>query len=198
MIHHLPITTAHDTPVNKNHPSTPQVVTCKDPIPYNSPHKEGNTPWSLNLLNTFPRKDNGQGASQLIAKRTDIKSPIFCQLPSHTIAIHSGRKIWTQSAEKFIHTTHFLIIWSPNKKNIPASPILYPQPLKRRGHQCLFIGCNPIHTRKGQLKWRVPTPLICLEFNSISHPYHKANIFSKFLPPHADTSPQATHMSPST
>ena len=33
------------------------------------------------------------------------------------------------------------------------------------------------HTRKGQLKWRISTPLICPEFNSISHPYHKANNF---------------------
>ena len=160
MIHGLPITTAHDTPINKSHPSTPQIITCKDPIPYSSPHKEGNMLRSLNLPNTFPRKNNGQGASQLIVKRTDIKSPILCQLP--------------------------------------ASPILYPQPLKRSGHWCLFIGCNLIHTQKGQLKWRVPTPLICLEFNSISHPYHKVNIFSKFLPPHADTSPQVTPMNPST
>ena len=76
MIHRLPITTARDTPVNKNHPSTPQIVTCKDPIPYSSPHKEGNMPRSLNLPNTFPREDNGQGVSQLIVKRADIKSPI--------------------------------------------------------------------------------------------------------------------------
>ena len=111
MIHCLPITTAHDTSVNKNHPSTPQIVTCKDPIPYSSPHKEGNMPRSLNLPNTFPREDNGLGVSQLIVKRADIKSPILCQLPSHTITIHSGRKICTQSAEKFIHNTHFPIIW---------------------------------------------------------------------------------------
>ena len=150
MIHRLPITMAHDTPVNKNHPSTPQIVTCKDPIPYSSPHKEGNTPRSLNFPNTFPRKDNGQGASHLIVKRTDIKNPILCQLPSHTITIHSGGKICTQSAEKFIHNTHFPIIWSPNKKDIPTSPILYPQPLKRRGHRCLFIGSNPIHPWKSQ------------------------------------------------
>ena len=158
MTHHLLITTAHDTPINKNHPSTPQIVTYEDPIPYSGPHKKGNTPRSLNLPNTFLRKDNGQGASQLIVKRIDIKSPILFQFPSHTVTIHSGRKIWTQSVEKFIHNTHFPIIWSPNKKNIPTSPILYPQPLKRRGHRCLFIGNNPIHTRKGQVKWRVPTP----------------------------------------
>ena len=198
MIHRLPITTAHDTLVDKNHPFTPQIVTCKDPILYSSPHKEGNTLKILNLSNTFPRKNNGQGASQLIVKRTDIKILILCQLLSHTISILNGRSIRTQSMEKFIHITHFPIIWSPNKMNIPASPFFYPQQFKRRGHQCLFIGCNPIHTRKGQLKWRIPTPLICPKLNSISHPYHKTNIFAKFLPSHADISPQATPMYPST
>ena len=134
MIHRLPITTAHDTPINKNHPSTPQIVTYKDPIPYSSSHKEGNKPRSLNLPYTFLRKNNGQRASQLIVKRTNIKIPILCQLPSHTISILNGRKIRTQSTEKFIHTTHFPIIWSPSKMNILASPFLYPQPFKRRGH----------------------------------------------------------------
>ena len=77
MIHRLPITMAHDTPVNKNHPSTPQIVTCKNPIPYSSPHKEGNTPRSLNLPNTFPKKDNGQGVSQLIVNERILKAPFF-------------------------------------------------------------------------------------------------------------------------
>ena len=40
------------------------------------------------------------------------------------------------------------------------------KPFKRRDHRCLFIGCNPIHTRKSQLKWRIPTPLICPKLNS--------------------------------
>ena len=82
MIHRFPITTAHNAPVNKIHPSIPQIITYKDPISYSSPHKEGNTLRSLNLPNTFPRKNNGQGASQLIVKRMDIKIPILCQLPS--------------------------------------------------------------------------------------------------------------------
>ena len=85
------------------------------------------------------------------------------------------------------------------KMNIPTSSLLYPQPpFKRRGHRCPFIGCNPIHIRKSQLKWRIPTPLICPKLHSIPHPYLKANILSKILPTHADTSPQATPMNPST
>ena len=40
MIHRLPITAAHDTSVDKIQPSTPQIITCKDPIPYSSPHKD--------------------------------------------------------------------------------------------------------------------------------------------------------------
>ena len=91
MIHRLPITPAHDAAINKVQPSTPQIITCKDPIPYSSPHKEGNTPRNLNLLDAFSRKNNGQWTSQLIVKRSDIKSPILCQLPSHTITIHRGR-----------------------------------------------------------------------------------------------------------
>ena len=63
MIHRLPITVAYDTPVDKIQPSNSQIITCKDLIPYNSPHKEGNMLRSLNLPNTFPRKNNGQGAS---------------------------------------------------------------------------------------------------------------------------------------
>ena len=47
MIYRLPITPAHDAPENKIHPSTPQIVTCKDLILYSSPHKEENTPRSL-------------------------------------------------------------------------------------------------------------------------------------------------------
>ena len=47
MIYRLPITPAHDAPENKTHPSTPQIVTCKDPILYSSPHKEENTPMNL-------------------------------------------------------------------------------------------------------------------------------------------------------
>ena len=52
--------------------------------------------------------------------------------------------------EKIIHTTHFPIIRSPSKMNIPTSPFLYPQPFERRGHRYLFIGCNSIHTRKSR------------------------------------------------
>ena len=113
--------------------------------------------------------------------------------------LHSQREVdLSPRYEKFIHPTHFPIIKSPNKMNIPASSFLYPQPFKRRGHRCLFIGCNPIHTRESQLKWRIPTPMICPKLNSISHPYLKANIFAKLLPTHVDTSPQATPMYPST
>ena len=68
MVHRLPITPARDVPVNKIHHSTPQIVTCKDPIPYSSPHKEGNTSRNLNLPDAFPRKNNGQWTSQLIVK----------------------------------------------------------------------------------------------------------------------------------
>ena len=90
MIHRLPITATHDTPIDKI-PSTPQIITCKDPIPYSSPHKEGNTPRSLNLPNTFPRENNGQVASQLIVERSNIKVPILCQLPSYMISVFSGK-----------------------------------------------------------------------------------------------------------
>ena len=68
MIHRLPIAPAHEAAVNKNYPSTPQIVTCKNPILYSSPHKEGNTPRNLNLPNALPRKNNGQWTSQLIVK----------------------------------------------------------------------------------------------------------------------------------
>ena len=68
MIYRLPITLAHNALVNKIHPFTPQIVTCKDPILYSSPHKEGNTPRNLNLPNAFPRKKKGQWTSQLIVK----------------------------------------------------------------------------------------------------------------------------------
>ena len=177
MIHRLPMTPAHDAPVNKIYPSTPQIVTCKDPIPYSSPHKKGNTPRNLNLSNAFPRKNNGHWTSQLIVKRLDIKIPILCQLPSHTISIHRGRKIWVQGTEKIVHPTHFPIIRSPNKMNIPTSPILYPKSFKRRGHRCLFIGCNPVHTRESQLKWRIPTSMICPKLNSISPPPPQSEYF---------------------
>ena len=52
--------------------------------------------------------------------------------------------------EKIIHTTHFPIIRSPSKMNIPTSPFLYPPPFERRGHRYLFIGCNLKHTRKSR------------------------------------------------
>ena len=68
MIHRLPITLAHDAPVNKIHPSTAQIVNGKDPIPYSNSHKEGNTPRNLNHPNAFPRKNNGQWTSRLIVK----------------------------------------------------------------------------------------------------------------------------------
>ena len=66
---------------------------------------------ALTFQTPFQGKIIGKGPLNLIVKRTDIKSLILCQLPLHTITIHSGGKICTQSAEKFIHNTHFPIIW---------------------------------------------------------------------------------------
>jgi len=53
----------HNAPVNKIKPSTLQIVTYKNLVPNGSPNKERNTLRGLNLPNTFPRKDNGQGTS---------------------------------------------------------------------------------------------------------------------------------------
>ena len=119
MIHCLPITTAHDTLVDKIQHSTPQIITCKDPILYCRPHKEGNMPRSLNLPNTFLRKNNGQGASQLIVKRLDIKIPILCQLPSHSISVLSNA--WWFHPILLLVLQSEIFLWSTNVQFLCSS-----------------------------------------------------------------------------
>ena len=77
MIHRLPITSAHNAPVNKIEASTPQNIPCKNLFPGCRPNKEGDVRRRLNLPNTFPRKDNRQGTSNLIIERADVKIPFL-------------------------------------------------------------------------------------------------------------------------
>ena len=88
MIHRLPIMTTHNAPVNKIKTSTPQNVPCKNLLSSCNPSKERDTRRSLNLPNTFPRKDNRQGISELIIERANVKIPLLRQSNSHSTTIN--------------------------------------------------------------------------------------------------------------
>ena len=77
MIHRLPITMAHNAPINKIEASTPQNIPCKNLLPSCNPNKKRDVRRSLNLPNTFSRKDNRQGTSKLIVERADVKIPLL-------------------------------------------------------------------------------------------------------------------------
>ena len=87
MIHRLPITAAHNAPINKIKASTPQNIPCKNLFPSCRPNKERDVRRSLNLPYTFPRKDNRQGTSKLIIERADVKIPLLRQFPYHTVSL---------------------------------------------------------------------------------------------------------------
>jgi len=88
MIQCLPTATTHNAPVNEIKAPNPQVISRENFIPCGCPNKERDTPGCLNLLNTFPWKNNGGRTMQLMIKQTDIKIPVLRQLPSHTITIN--------------------------------------------------------------------------------------------------------------
>ena len=64
----FPTTTTHNTPINKIKTPTSQIITHEYLISSYNPNKKGNSPRGLNFPNTFLRKDNGEGNSQLIIK----------------------------------------------------------------------------------------------------------------------------------
>ena len=92
MIHGLPTTMTHNTPVNKSETPNSQIITREYLIPSYGPNKKRDSPRGLNFPNVFTRKDTKRGLATDY-KAMDIKIPIFLQLPSHVIPIFSWRSI---------------------------------------------------------------------------------------------------------
>ena len=66
MIHRLPITTAQDTPVDKIHPSTPQIVTCRI-LSHTTVHTKKETHLgALTFQTPFQEKMIGKGLLNLL------------------------------------------------------------------------------------------------------------------------------------
>ena len=149
MIHYLPTTTTHNAPVNKIKASTLQIVTCKNLIPNYNSNKERNTPRSLNLSNTFSRKDNGQGTSKLVVKRADIKISILLQPPFHTVSIFKlDPKVQRNSSITPISQS----FGSQMKRTFQLLHSSIPT-FQENVHRSLSISGNLIHNRKGHMEW---------------------------------------------
>ena len=58
MIHNLPTTVTHETPINKIKPLILHIITSEYLIPSYGPSKKRNLPRGLQSLNTFPRKSD--------------------------------------------------------------------------------------------------------------------------------------------
>ena len=73
MIHGLPTTMTHNTPVNKSETPNSQIITREYLIPSYGPNKKRDSPRGLNFPNVFPGKDTKRGLT------TDYKAiPISC------------------------------------------------------------------------------------------------------------------------
>ena len=121
VVHRLPITTTHTTPIFQRATPKHQIIRSENPIMSSCPQKESHLLRNLRFPNTLPRKQRIRSTPNRMVVRPGLKLTITFQPPTKSISPITPRNTSLDKLKQRIRCNQLLVFKSSIKPQIPHS-----------------------------------------------------------------------------